>query len=303
MAKRPKGARNEAKPSEGNTSMKIGLFGINMGPLGDADAMVRVAKAADEAGLESVWTGEHVVLPDPQEPPSPSHPKTPFLDPSVALAHIAAHTKQIKLGTGIIILPQRNPVELAKELASLDQVSGGRLLFGLGAGYLEPEFKALGANFPERGAVTDEAIDVLRALWTQENPTFSGKHYAFAGIDAHPRPVQTPHPPIVIGGMSRPAARRAAKRGNGWYGFFTNPEITERSLEWIREAIDAGERPAGLGDLEISVTPPPAPVTPDLVKQYAELGVHRIIAMTTARDVDGMLDFVGELAELARQVG
>jgi probable F420-dependent oxidoreductase len=282
--------------------MKIGLFGINMGPLGDVDAMVRVARAADDAGLDSVWTGEHVVLPDPQAPPSPSPPKTPFLDPSVALAHIAAHTKQIRLGTGIIVLPQRNPVELAKELASLDQVSGGRLLFGLGAGYLEPEFAALGANFPERGAITDEAIDVLRALWTQASPTFAGKYYAFSGIDAHPRPRQTPHPPIVIGGMSRPAARRAAARGNGWYGFFTNPEITARSLTWIREAVDAGERPADLGDLEFSVTPPPAPLTPDALKPYAELGVHRIIAMTTARDVDGMLAFVDELAELARKV-
>jgi probable F420-dependent oxidoreductase len=282
--------------------MKIGLFGINMGPLGDVDAMVRVARAADDAGLDSVWTGEHVVLPDPQAPPSPSHPKTPFLDPSVALAHIAAHTKQIKLGTGIIILPQRNPVELAKELASLDQVSGGRLIFGLGAGYLEPEIKALGANFSERGAVTDEAIDVLRALWTQASPTFAGKHYAFSGIDAHPRPKQKPHPPIVIGGMSRPAARRAVARGNGWYGFFANPEITERSLTWIRAFVDAGERPAGLGDLEFSVTPPPGTLTPDALKPYAYLGVHRIIPVTTARDVDGVLAFVDELAELARKV-
>jgi probable F420-dependent oxidoreductase len=264
--------------------------------------MVRVAKACEDAGLESVWTGEHVVLPDPQAPPSPATPDTPFLDPSVALAHLAAHTKTLRLGTGIIILPQRNPVELAKELASLDVVSGGRLLFGLGAGYLEPEFRALGANVEERGAVTDEAIDVLRALWTQEKPAFDGRFYAFSGIDAHPRPVQKPHPPIVIGGMSRAAARRAAARGDGWYGFFTNPEITARSLGWIREACDAGLRSDAQGALEFSVTPPPG-ITPDLVKQYAELGVDRIIALTTARDVDGILAFVDEVAELARQAG
>jgi probable F420-dependent oxidoreductase len=282
--------------------MKFGFFGINMGPLGDPEAMVRVAKACEDAGLESVWTGEHVVLPDPQAPPSPAAPATPFLDPSVALAHLAAHTKTLRLGTGIIILPQRNPVELAKELASLDVVSGGRLLFGLGAGYLEPEFRALGANFEERGAVTDEAIDVLRALWTQEKPAFTGRFYAFSGIDAHPRPVQKPHPPIVIGGMSRAAARRAAARGDGWYGFFTNPEITARSLGWIREACDAGLRSDAQGALEFSVTPPPG-ITPDLVKQYAELGVDRIIALTTARDVDGILAFVDEVAELARQAG
>ena len=282
--------------------MKLGLFGINMGPLGDPAAMVRVAEACEAAGLESVWTGEHVVLPDPQAPPSPAAPGTPFLDPSVALAHIAAHTTTLRLGTGIIILPQRNPVELAKELASVDVVSGGRLVFGLGAGYLEPEFRALGANFEERGAVTDEAIDVLRALWTQEKPSFSGRYWSFSGIDAHPRPVQRPHPPIVVGGMSRPAARRAVARGDGWYGFFTNPELTARSLAWIREAEADGLRPAGAGALEISVTPPP-PLSPDLVKQYVELGVHRLIALTTARDVDGILAFVDELGELAGQAG
>lgn len=285
--------------------MRIGLFGINFGVCANPDAMLRVARAAEESELESLWTGEHVVLPDPQAPPSPAAPRTPFLDPSVALAHIAAHTQRIKLGTGIIILPQRNPVELAKELASVDVVSGGRLIFGLGAGYLEPEFRALGANYEERGAVTDEAIDALRALWTQEKPAFSGRYFRFSGIDAHPRPVQRPHPPIVIGGMSRPAARRAVARGNGWYGFFTNPELTARSLGWIRDAIAAGERPANLGPLEISVTPPP-PITVDLVKQYAELGVHRLVGLAPAGfaragDVDDMLRFVDELAALARR--
>jgi len=285
--------------------MKIGLFGINLGACADPAVASRVAQAAEAAGLESLWTGEHVVLPDPQAPPSPAAPRTPFLDPSVALGHLAAVTTRVKLATGIIILPQRNPVELAKELASVDVVSGGRLIFGLGAGYLEPEFRALGANYEQRGAVTDEAIDALRALWTQEKPSFAGRHFSFSGIDAHPRPAQKPHPPIVIGGMSRPAARRAVARGDGWYGFFTNPELTARSLGWIREATDAGLRPAGLGALEISVTPPP-PITPELVKQYAELGVHRLVALAPAgfagpRDVDSMLRFVDEQAALARR--
>jgi len=284
--------------------VKFGLFGINFGPCGEVEAMARVARAAEDAGLESLWTGEHVVLPDPQAPPSPAAPGTPFLDPSVALAHVAALTKRIRLGTGIIILPQRNAVELAKELASLDRVSGGRLIFGLGAGYLEPEFRALGANFEERGAATDEAIDVLRALWTQDAPRFAGRFYRFEGIDAHPRPLQRPHPPIVVGGMSRAAARRAARRGNGWYGFFTPPELVSRCLAWIREAVDAGLRPDALGLLELSVTPPPRPrLDSDLAAQYAELGVHRIIASTSARDVDGVLHFVDELAELAHRAG
>lgn len=282
--------------------MEFGLFGINMGPLGDAAAMLRVARHAEQAGLESIWTGEHIVLPDPQSPPSPASPDTPFLDTSVALAACAAVTERIRLGTGIVILPQRNPVELAKELASLDAVSGGRLIFGLGAGYLEPEFRALGADFDARGAITDEAIDVLRALWTQAKPRFAGEHFRFEGVDAHPRPVQKPHPPIVVGGMSPPAARRAARKGNGWYGFFTSPELTERSLEWIRADVEAGHRPAELGALEISVSPPPG-LGPEQVEQYAKLGVHRIVAVSTARDADGMLRFVDELAELARGHG
>lgn len=277
--------------------MKIGLFGINVGPCADPDTLVRVARAAEDAGLESLWTGEHVVLPDPQVPPSPSPPKTPMLDPSVALAHIAACTERIKLGTGIIILPQRNAVELAKELASVDVVSKGRLIFGLGAGYLEPEFRALNAPFEERGAATDEAIDVLRAMWTQDAPAFEGKFYSFSGIDAHPRPVQRPHPPIIVGGMSKVGARRAVRRGDGWYGFFTDIEHTKRSLGWIREFVEAGERPEGMGELEITVTPPP-PVTKELVEQYREIGVSRIVPIALAQDEAGILKAVDGLAEL-----
>src|SRR6516225_8273022 len=122
--------------------MHFGLFGINMGPCVEPEAAVRVARAAEAAGFESVWTGEHVVLPDPQVPPSPLPPEYPLLDPAVALAFLAAQTRTVRLGTGIIILPQRNPLALAKELASLDVVSGGRLLFGVGIGYLKPEFDA-----------------------------------------------------------------------------------------------------------------------------------------------------------------
>ena len=188
--------------------MKIGFFGINFGVCGDPVAMIQVAKAAEQAGLESVWTGEHVVLPDPRVAPSPSEPQTPFLDPVVALSHIAAHTVRLRLGTGVIILPQRNPVVLAKELATLDVVSKGRLLFGLGAGYLEPEFRALGAPFEQRGSVTNEAIEAIKALWTMEKPTYRGRFFSFGGIDAQPRPIQKPHPPIHVGGKSRHGARR-----------------------------------------------------------------------------------------------
>ena len=182
--------------------MKFGLFGINFGACADPDSARRVARAAEEAGFESLWTGEHVVLPDPQAPPSPVPPEVPFLDPAVALAHVAAHTKTIRLGTGIIILPQRNPLVLAKELASVDIVSGGRLLFGLGIGYLKAEFDALGIPFEDKGARALEYLAAILALWTQERPEYQGRFVSFSGIQSQPRPVQKPHPPIVIGGGS-----------------------------------------------------------------------------------------------------
>lgn len=277
--------------------MKIGFFGINFGVAGDGEAMIRLALAAEQAGLESVWTGEHVVLPDPRVAPSPSAPQTPFLDPLVALSHIAAHTNRLRLGTGIIILPQRHPVVLAKELASLDVVSKGRLIFGLGAGYLEPEFRALGAPFAQRGAVTDESIEVLKALWMMEKPAYAGRFFAFAGIDAQPRPLQKPYPPIIVGGVSRHGTRRAVRYGNGWYGFFTDPEATKRCLDWIQADIESGERPAELGEIEISITPPY--FNPEVVERYQELGVHRLILWLDARTLDEALRFVDELGALA----
>lgn len=230
--------------------------------------------------------------------PSPSDPQTPFLDPAVALSHIAAHTSRLRLGTGVIIVPQRNPVVLAKELASVDVVSKGRLIFGLGAGYLEPEFRALRAPFEDRGAVTDEAIDAIKALWTMEKPAYKGRFFSFEGIDSQPRPVQKPHPPIVVGGMSRNGARRAAQYGNGWYGFLTDIEATARSLEWIQGNIANGARPAELGEIEISVTPPMR-LTPGIVDRYEEIGVHRLIPVSNATTLDEALRFVDKIGEIA----
>ena len=259
--------------------MKFGIFGINTGPCAAPETAAKVARAAEAVGFESVWTGEHVVLPDPQAPPSPAAPGHPMLDPAVALAFLAAHTQRLRLATGIIILPQRNPVVLAKELASVDVLSQGRLIFGLGAGYLKPEFDAVGARFDDRGARTDEYIDVLRALWCEAKPSFAGRTVRFSGIDAHPRPVQKPHPPIVVGGLSPSALRRAARYGNGWYGFFVDLDATKNAIEGLRAAEQRG-RPSGLGRLEISVTPPPRS-TPDTLKRYAELGVDRLILYPT----------------------
>ncbi len=276
--------------------MKLGLYGINLGLCADPEAAASVARAAEEAGFESLWTAEHVVLPDPQLPPSPVPADTLFLDPAVSLAHVAAHTRTIRLATGIIILPQRNPVVLAKELASVDVLSGGRLIFGIGAGYLQPEFEAIGAPFEDRGERTDEYIEVIRALWTQDAPRFEGRFVSFGGIDAQPRPVQKPHPPIVVGGLSRPALRRAVRQANGWYGFALDLDSTATCVTRLRKAQQQVERPPDLGELEISVTPS-VPLDADNVRRFQDAGVDRLVTLALAGSAEDLIAFVEKTAE------
>jgi probable F420-dependent oxidoreductase len=278
--------------------MRFGLFGINIGPCAAAEAPARVAAAAEAAGFESVWTGEHVVLPDPQAPPSPMPPQTPFLDPAVALAVAATATRRVKLGTGIIILPQRNPLVLAKELASVDVVSNGRLMFGIGIGYLKAEFDALGVSFDHKGARTIEYLEAILALWTAEQPEYRGRFVAFSGIDAQPRPMQRPHPPVVMGGRTPQAYRRAVTHANGWYGFAVDPSEAAVCLAGLREAHARHERPAALGRLEISITPR-GPLDREAVRRFAEIGVDRLIPYWPVASEDALRE---RLARFGDQV-
>ncbi len=278
--------------------MKLGLFGIGSGPCGEPEAAVAVAQAAEAAGYESLWTGEHVVLPDPQAPPSPAPPEFPMLHPPAILSFLAGVTERVRLGTGILLLPQRNPVVVAKELASVDVLSAGRLIFGLGVGYLEAEFRALGIPFAERGPRTDEYIEAIQALWTQDEPAYAGRFVSFSGIQAYPHPVQKPHPPIVIGGMSSGAFRRASLRGNGWYGFALDLERTASCIEGLVKAAAAYGRPDALGELEITVTPSIA-LDRDTIRRFEDLGVHRIVSLMRGRTRDRILAFVDELANTA----
>ena len=199
--------------------MKIGLYGINAGLHSDRESILRAARTAEAANFESLWTGEHVVAIDPQAPPSPLVPDTPIVDTVATLAFLAAATERVRLASGILLLPQRNPVVLAKELAGIDVLSGGRLIFGVGVGYVKEEFDTMSVPFEERGPRTSEHIEVIRTLWTSDQPAFDGRFTSFSGIQSYPHPVQTPHPPIVIGGSSPPALRRTITQGNGWYGF------------------------------------------------------------------------------------
>src|SRR5262249_14157862 len=205
-------------------------------------------------------------------------PREPILDPAIALSFLAAHTSRVRLGTGIVILPQRNPLVLAKELASLDVLSAGRLVFGVGVGYLEAEFRALGAPFAQRGAVTDDYLAAIRAIWGEGPRSHRGSHSAFESVQAHPLPVQRPTPPIVVGGRSPAAFRRAARQGHGWYGFALDLDQTAQAIAGLREAVARHGRPAELGDLEISVTPR-GRIDRAAADRFAALGVHRLILL------------------------
>lgn len=281
--------------------MKIGYFGFNNGPLGQPESIASLLKCAEDAGFESAWTGEHVVVIDPQEPPSPVPPEFPMLDTIASLSFAAAVTSSLKLGSGIILLAQRNPVVLAKELSSIDVLSGGRLLFGVGVGYVQREFDVIGVPFEERGARTSEHIEAIRTLWTQDQPEFHGKFTHISGVQSKPMPVQTPHPPIIIGGMSPAGYRRAIAHGDGWYGFNQTEEQAAESINGLREAARRADRADRFDALEISITPR-GPITADRVQRFADLGVSRLILLPQpGRDsgspLDGVRAFIENTAE------
>jgi probable F420-dependent oxidoreductase len=200
-------------------------------------------------------------------------PDEPLHDPLVALAFAAARTTRIRLATGIVNLPQRNPLVLAKQLASLDSLSDGRLIFGMGVGYLEPEMTAVGVPIERRGARADEYLGAMRALWEQERPAFEGEFVRFSGVNAHPRPIQRPLP-VVIGGHSRAAHRRAARSGQGWYGFMLDLDETEEQVESLRGQIEDAGR--DISELELTVSPD-GEIDAETVEAYGRLGVDRLV--------------------------
>src|SRR5262247_4810170 len=199
--------------------MKFGQHSVNLHTCSYPDKAARFARAAEAAGFDSLWTADHIVLPDPPLPGRPMAPDMRLLDPVVSLTFLAAHTTRIRLATGVIILPQRQAVVLAKQLASLDVLAHGRLIFGLGVGWCEPEMRAVGVPFAERGRIGDDYLAAMRAVWTQAKPSYKGPYVSFENVQAMPRPVQAPTPPIVVGGRTRSAYRRAVTQAHGYYGF------------------------------------------------------------------------------------
>jgi probable F420-dependent oxidoreductase len=267
--------------------LKIGWFGVGSGVLADPGSIQAVGSAAERLGFESVWLGEHPVLIDPEERPSPLPPETPLLDPVCVLTYLAAATSRVRLGTGIVILPLRNPVILAKQLATVDVLSGGRVMLGIGVGYVPGEYEAVGVDFATRGPRADEYIDAMRSLWCDDRPFHRGRFTSVAGVQSRPRPIQPGGVPILASGTARPALRRAVRRGNGWYGFFVGHEVCARIVAQLRELTEAEGRPPELGPLEVTVTPPAGTLAPGDMERYQELGVDRLVLMRDFADLGG----------------
>lgn len=271
----------------------------NVGPAVFPDYAASFAQLAEQTGFESLWTVEHVVVPAGYESEYPYSPtgkmpgpeESPIPDPLVWLTHVGAHTKTIKLATGVLILPQRNPLVLAKEVATLDVLSGGRMILGVGVGWLREEFDAIGVPFEERGPRTDEHVQALRALWTQEDSTFQGQYTSFEKVKSYPKPTQG-SVPIVIGGHTKAAARRAGRIGDGFFPARTSPDELQVLLEEMsRAAKDAGRDPDAIeitagGALDL-----------DGAKRYADLGVSRLIVPPLGFDLETLKTQFGNFAD------
>jgi len=279
--------------------MKFGIMFANVGPYVQPDMAVAFGRMAEEHGIESLWTVEHVVVPGDYQSEYPYSPtgrmpgpeESPIPDPLIWLAWVGAATTTLRLATGILILPQRNPVVLAKELSTLDVLSSGRVELGVGVGWLREEFDALGVPFEDRGARTDEYIEALRCLWREEEPCFEGRYARFDRAKSYPKPHQDTIP-IHVGGHTRAAARRAGRLGDGFFpGRSTDDDLVSLLEEMRASAKDAGRDPdaievtaGGVMDL-------------DGVRRFADHGVDRIALPPLGFDLDTLREQLGRFSE------
>ena len=271
--------------------MKLGLMFVNSGPFSNPTLLAHLATTAERCGIESLWTVEHVVIPENYQSPYPysSSGKIPggedvsIPDPLLPLTFIAALTKKVKLATGVLILPQRHPLYVAKEMATLDALSNGRAILGIGSGWLKEEFDSLGLDFHTRGARTDESIKAMRALWSEGASSFHGKHFNFGPVKCYPKPVQKGGVPIHVGGHSTAAAKRAGRYGDGFFPALGEiPKLKELFGVMKAEAEKAGRNPASI---ELSTMGRPRV---DDLKALQDIGVSRVVIAPPAFDVEGL---------------
>jgi probable F420-dependent oxidoreductase len=284
--------------------MKIGiLIAVNE----HTAAPALLARKMEELGFESIWFPDHPVLPVHCTTPLPETPpgqgQIPELyshisDPFVGMAMAAGATTRLKVATGVCLVPERNPLLTANELATLDHFSDGRVLFGIGAGWLKEESEILGADFPHRWSQTREYIEAMRTLWTKDEASFEGKYVRFSPVRLYPKPRQKDGPPILIGSKDKNALRWTAQWGDGWCPIFLAPEVMCAELEKLRAECD--QAGTSFARLDISIFKRDlrggrAEVQNGL-KQYEDLGVHRFIIM----QIGGRLDASNYSSELER---
>ena len=280
--------------------MDVGISFANIGQLGGAEGAAALGEACDAHGVDSVWTVEHVVVPAGYESTypyrssgrMPGGEQSPIPDPLIWLTWLGAHSRRVLLGTGILILPQRNPLVLAKEVATLDQLSGGRVRLGIGVGWLEEEFDAIGVPFADRGARTDEYVAALRELWGAEEPTFHGRFCSFDRALSNPKPVGG-GVPIVVGGHTEVAARRAGRLGDGF--FPAKYDDLGRLLDVMRAAADEAGRDADA--IEVSTG---APRDAAGFAELERLGVRRVVVPPPALTPDEIGPAVERLMDQLR---
>ncbi|WP_409182028.1 LLM class F420-dependent oxidoreductase [Amycolatopsis sp. VS8301801F10] len=254
-----------------------------------------LGEAAEERGFASLFLAEHSHIPASRETPYPSGGELPrvyyrTLDPFVALTAAAVNTSNLQLGTGVALLIQRDIIHTAKEVASLDLVSRGRVVFGVGAGWNREEMVNHGTDPKTRGALLNEQIQVLKQIWTQEQAEFHGKHFDFDPFFAWPKPVQTPHPPIYVGGASDAALKRLVEHGDGW---IPNPAVTPDEVRRVRRHL----ADAGRADLPSTLFGGPADA--DAIKQYADAGLNQYGFMLPTLPEAETLALLDEYAQLA----
>jgi probable F420-dependent oxidoreductase len=278
--------------------MKIGIMFANAGPFTFPDALTHLARTAEANGVESLWAVEHVVIPVgykstyPYDPSGkiPAPENLPIPDPLLSLTYVAAVTKTIRLATGILILPQRHPLYVAKEAATLDVLSRGRAILGIGVGWLAEEFEALGIPFAERAGRTAEAVRAIRSLWKPEPQPFSGKYFRWPALESNPKPVQQPGVPIVVGGHTDLAARRAARYGDGFF-----PGVVDEKLEHLLGVMREECAKIGRDPAEIEITAMAYGLDLDAVRRAADLGVQRLVTIPPGFDPESVERGLGEL--------
>lgn len=272
--------------------MNIGFSLSNNQGLTDVQDVVRVAARAEQLGYDSVWASDHVF--------NVSYVyerigRRPYYDPLTILAFAAAQTERVTLGTSVLVLPYHNPMRLAKQAATLDQLSGGRLALGVGVGVIDAELEAMGVPFGERGAYTDESIRIMKTLWSDDNPQHAGRFFRFSDMAFSPRPVRPEGIPLLIGGVSLAAIRRAARHGDGWHPTAMPPEDLAQGIRYLGEqAAQAGRDPASI---PVSVSVPLQGGRPGRftlgteaaemranAQAYADIGVSRIVVSPYSGD-------------------